>query len=141
MNRTIIEVDYHPDNANVDFLRQKIIDFNKRYLHEKASQFNVLARDDKNHCIIGGASVWQHSDALYIDILWLEEGYRRQKLGTEIINTIAEQANKNNIKKLYVDTYDFQAVDFYVKQGFLIIAEVKNYLLEHDLVYLKKELV
>ncbi len=90
--------------------------------------------------IIGGATVWEHSDAFYIDILWVDEEHRKNKIGSQLIQQIAEQALTKNIRKLFVDTFAFQAVDFYLKQGFIVIGKLENYLLGHDRIYLRKDL-
>ncbi|CEG55936.1 GNAT family N-acetyltransferase [Legionella fallonii] len=58
----------------------------------------------------------------------------------QIIIAIIEQAAIKNIKKIFVDTYAFQAVDFYIKQGFSIIGRLDKYLLGHDRIYLRKDL-
>lgn len=37
-------------------------------------------------------------------------------------------------------THSFQAIDFYIKQGLVVIACFDNYLLGYDRVYLRKDL-
>ncbi len=132
-------VDHNPSDESNTFLRGKIVGFNAHFLHEQPTQFSVFARNGKND-IIGGATIWEHSDALYIDILWVDENYRNKKIGSQLIHKIIEQAGMKNIKKIFVDTYDFQAGDFYIKQGFFVIGRLDNYLLGHDRIYFKKDL-
>lgn len=139
MNIIDFSVIPNPSEEYNIFLRNKIVEFNARFLHEQASQFSILAKNRKND-IIGGATIWEHSDALYVDILWVEENYRKKKIGTQLLNKIIEQAGFKNIKKIFVDTYDFQAVDFYIKNGFFIIGRLNQYLLGHDRIYLRKDL-
>ena len=136
MNTINISVDHTPDDAIIALLREGIVGFNSKFLHEKASQFIIAAQNSKND-IVGGATIWEHSDALYIDILWVEENYRDKGVGSRLINAIVEQAKLKNIKKLFVDTYDFQASGFYIKHGFFIIGRLENYLLGHDRIYLR----
>ncbi len=139
MNPINLLVDYKPKAEDNSFLRNKIVEFNTAILHEQASQFTVLAKNEQGD-IIGGATVWEHSDAFYIDILWVDEEHRKNKIGSQLIQQIAEQALTKNIRKLFVDTFAFQAVDFYLKQGFIVIGKLENYLLGHDRIYLRKDL-
>lgn len=139
MNTIKIAVDHKPKEASIAALREGIVGFNASFLHEKASQFIITAQNSKND-VIGGATIWEYSDALYIDILWVEENYRDIGIGSRLINTIVEQAQRKNIKKLFVDTYDFQASGFYIKHGFFIIGRLENYLLGHDRIYLRMEI-
>lgn len=139
MSTVNILVDNSPSDENNARLRNGILDFNAKYLHEKASQFSIFAQNNKNE-IIGGATIWEHSDAFYIDILWVEENYREQGVGSRLLNELFNQATIKNVKKIFVDTYEFQAVDFYKKQGFFVIGRLEDYLLGHDRIYLRKNL-
>ncbi|HHF7346550.1 GNAT family N-acetyltransferase [Legionella feeleii] len=139
MNSINYIVDNSPNARDNSLLREKILEFNSRILNEQASQFSILAKN-KQGDMIGGATVWEHSDALYIDILWVDEKYRKNRIGSHLINKVIEQALSKNILKIFVDTYEFQAEDFYIKQGFLVIGRLDNYLLGHDRIYLRKDL-
>lgn len=134
-----ILVDNNPSDENNAFLRNGIVNFNAQFLNEKASSFSIFAKNPENK-IIGGATIWEHSDALYIDILWIENSYREQGIGSQLINEILNQATIKNLKKIFVDTYEFQAVDFYKKHGFFVIGRLEDYLLGNDRIYLRKNL-
>ncbi|MFA6303231.1 MAG: GNAT family N-acetyltransferase [Legionella sp.] len=139
MNKVNFVVDSNPKEKDNEFLRKQIIEFNRSVLHEQATQFSVLVKTDVGD-IIGGATIWEHSDALYIDILWIDDIYRHKKIGTQLISKLFEQALIKNIRKIFVDTYDFQASEFYIKQGFRVIGRLENYLLGHDRIYFRKDL-
>ncbi|ARG98132.1 GNAT family N-acetyltransferase [Legionella micdadei] len=135
-----LTVEKSPSDADNAILRKGIIEFNVNCLHERGSQFSVFARDDQNK-IIGGALIWQHSDALYIDVLWIESEFRKKLIGSRLIEQIIEQARIKQLSKIFVDTFDFQALDFYKRHGFHEIGRIEKYLLGHDRIYLKKEMV
>ncbi len=139
MSTVNILVDNSPSDESNARLRNGIVDFNAKYLNEKASPFSIFAQNNKNE-IIGGATIWEHSDAFYIDILWVEENYREQGVGSRLLNELFNQATIKNVKKIFVDTYEFQAVDFYKKQGFFVIGRLEDYLLGNDRIYLRKNL-
>ncbi|CDZ77535.1 N-acetylglutamate synthase [Legionella massiliensis] len=132
-----LEVDNNPSPANNAVLREGIVSFNVSHLHERANHFSIFVRNEQKE-IIGGATVWQHSDAMYIDILWFAEQYRRKSLGSRVIEELFKQARAKNINNIFVDTFDFQALDFYLKKGFVVIARLEKFLLGHDRIYLKK---
>jgi N-acetylglutamate synthase-like GNAT family acetyltransferase len=50
------------------------------------------------------------------------EEYRRKEIGSKLIGMIEAEAQNKSIKKLFVDTYAFQAQEFYKKHGFKIIS-------------------
>jgi GNAT superfamily N-acetyltransferase len=131
-----ILVDNNPSDEKNALLRKGIVDFNAQFLHEKAHPFSIYAKNSDNE-IIGGATIWEHSDALYIDILWVEENYREKGIGSQLIHEVFKQATVKNINKIFVDTYEFQAVDFYKKHGFFVIGRLEEYLLGYDRIYLR----
>jgi N-acetylglutamate synthase-like GNAT family acetyltransferase len=136
MKKIQYSVDHNPSPENDKVIRDGIVDFNHSIINEKATHFSVFAKDKEK--IIGGALIWEHTDALYIDVLWADEQYRGKGVGTEIMLLIEEQANKKGIKKLFVETFSFQAQDFYQKQGYTVIGTIPQYMLGYDKVFLKK---
>ncbi|KTC71671.1 N-acetylglutamate synthase [Legionella birminghamensis] len=133
-----IDLELKPSEVDNSVLRKGIIDFNVAHLGEKAVNCSVFARDENNK-VIGGATLWVHSDAAYIDILWVEESFRQQRVGSGIMRVVDEYARQQKLAAVFVDTFDFQALDFYLKQGYQLIAEIKAYLLKHDRYYLRKD--
>lgn len=127
----------NPTQEEDKILRDGIVSFNREVLQEKGTHFNVFAKD--NEQVVGGALVWQQSDALYIDILWLSENYRNKGIGTKIISMIDKVAQENKIPKIFVDTYEFQAQGFYQKHGFKDIGTIPEYLLGFDRIFLRKD--
>lgn len=131
-------VDNNPSSNDNSVLREGIIAFNVSCIHEKAKSFSIFSKNESNE-IIGGATLWEHSDAIYIDVLWVAENYRHRKIGSQLIDEIVNQARIRKRNKLFVDTYDFQALDFYKSQGFYVIGKIEKYLLDHDRIYLKMD--
>lgn len=129
-------IDNRPGASDDKIIRDVIINFNSQTINEKATHFSIFAKDGSQ--IIGGALIWEHSDALYIDVLWCDEQYRKKGIGTKIIGMIDEVAINKGLSKLYVDTYAFQAQAFYQKHGFYCIGTIPEYLLGHDRMFMRK---
>lgn len=136
---SIIEyfIENNPDSSDDKVIRDGIVDFNNQIINEKATHFSVFAKC--NTQIMGGALIWEHSDALYIDVLWCNEKYRKQGIGTKIITMIDSVAKNKGLPKIFVDTYAFQAQDFYKKHGFYCIGTVPEYMLGHDRIFMRKD--
>jgi len=96
---------------------------------------------DKNNNIIGGCLAeiycWK---VMYIDVLWIAEAYRKQGLGTKLLKAIEQIALEKNCSLIHLDTFDFQAKDFYVKQGYEIFGVLEDCPENHCRYYLKKKL-
>jgi N-acetylglutamate synthase-like GNAT family acetyltransferase len=137
MSNIEYSIENNPDASDDKVIRNGIVDFNDQIIKEKASHFSVFAK--YNTHIIGGALIWEHSDALYIDVLWCNEKYRKQGVGTKIITMIDGVAKNKGLPKIFVDTYEFQAQDFYKKHGFYCIGIIPKYLKDHDRIFMRKD--
>jgi len=131
-------IENSPSTSDDKKIRDGIVNFNSQTINEKATHFSVFAKDGFE--IIGGALIWEHSDALYIDVLWCNDNYRKKGIGTKIINIIDDLAIDKKVSKIFVDTYDFQAQAFYQKQGFTCIGIIPEYLLGHNRIFMKKDI-
>lgn len=130
-------VDSNPTIADDKVIRKGIVSFNSQIINEEATHFSIFAKDEDQ--IIGGALIWEHGDALYIDVLWCNEDYRKKGIGTKIVALIEEAAKTKQRLKLFVDTYAFQAQIFYQKHGFYCIGTIPQYLLGHDRIFMRKD--
>ncbi len=126
-----------PDASDDKVIRNGIVDFNAQIIKEKSSHFSIFAKDGAQ--IIGGALIWEHSDALYIDVLWCNAQYRKQGIGTKIITMIDDVAKNKRLPKIFVDTYEFQAQTFYEKHGFYCIGTIPKYLKDYDRIFMRKD--
>jgi N-acetylglutamate synthase-like GNAT family acetyltransferase len=138
MNSIEYSIENNPDASDDKIIRDGVVDFNKQSINEKATYFSVFAKDDTQ--IIGGALIWEISDALYINELWCNEKYRKQGVGTKIITMIDDAAKNKGLSKIFVDTYEFQARAFYEKHGFYCIGTIPKYLKNYDRFFMRKDL-
>jgi len=61
-------------------------------------------------------------------------------IGSKLMNMIKDEAKNKSIKKLFVDTYAFQAQEFYKKHDFNVIGIVPEYLLGYDRIFMRKDI-
>ena len=105
-------------------VREGIISFNEPFIGSKPKRFSVYAKD-KNQ-IIGGAIVYAHTTSIYIDVLWVDNNYRGSGIGTDLLNAVEQEALKRNISESTLDTFSFQAEEFYLKQGYTHLGTIKD---------------
>ncbi|WP_151735034.1 GNAT family N-acetyltransferase ['Paenibacillus yunnanensis' Narsing Rao et al. 2020] len=78
---------------------------------------------------------------MHVDFLWVDESLRGQQVGTKLLEQAEQLARKHGCRYIRLETFSFQAPDFYQKLGFTIFGVLddspydgaKEY-------YLKKEL-
>lgn len=117
--------------SNDDYFRlsRSITQFNLDHLPKGAGD-NLVAlgfviRD--NLKMIGGVTgKLLLGQTLSIDILWVDENYRGQDCGTRLLTAIEEKAKELKSRLVVVDTFDFQALEFYQKNGYAVFGELAD---------------
>ncbi|MGG7218693.1 GNAT family N-acetyltransferase [Clostridium butyricum] len=79
---------------------------------------NRVIVDTYGDIIVGINSKMYCWNCLYIDVLWVKEEYRKEGLGSKILNEIEKVAKDKGCYLIHLDTFDFQAKDFYIKHGY-----------------------
>ncbi|MDT8975727.1 GNAT family N-acetyltransferase [Paenibacillus sp. chi10] len=55
---------------------------------------------------------------LYVGALCVKEEYRKSGLGSKLLTDLEAVARKYEVQLIHLDTFDFQALDFYLKHGY-----------------------
>ena len=96
---------------------------------------------DENKNIIGGCLAKMYCwNVMYIDVLWIDDAYRKQGLGERLLREIEQIARDKKCSLIHLDTFDFQAKDFYVKYGYEVFGVLEDCPENHCRYYLKKKL-
>lgn len=137
MNRFNIEVSTREevdkvDSGIVEYNRSKV-PFTKKY-----EMINRVIRDDLGEVVAGINSVIYSWDCLYIDILWVNEEYRGQGCGSALITEVENLAKDRGCNLIHLDTFDFQAKDFYLQHGYEVFGILDDCPKDHKRYYLKK---
>lgn len=136
-----IIVDHNANDADKKVIREGIFAFNKgilgRGMLEKT--FSVLLKDESNN-IHGGILAYFDSESVFIDILWVDENSRHQGHGSKLLRAAENEACKLGCRYSTLDTWSFQAEEFYLKNGYERLGEIKNYYLHHSKIFLRKKL-
>lgn len=100
---------------------------------------NYVIKD--NDKIIAGICadvyIWQ---ILFISLIFVHEDYRHQKLASLLIQKVEEKAKFLGAQLAHLDTFSFQAKDFYIKHGYEVFGVLDECPPGHKRYYLKKNL-
>lgn len=99
---------------------------------------NRVIADTYGDIIAGINSKMYCWNCLYIDVLWVKEEHRKKGLGSKILNEIEKVAKDKGCYLIHLDTFDFQAKDFYLKHGYDIFGILDECPQKHKRYFMKK---
>lgn len=127
-----------------DYIRKKVIDYNLSVLPDEVKQSSInvsyMLRNDDGKILGGitGTIYWYH---LHIDYLWVDNSLRGKGYGKELLIHIEKTARENNCRLILLDSFSFQAPDFYQKLGYKVVGIVEDHPKGYKQYYLEKKLL
>ena len=98
----------------------KITKYIDKHISMEIKHYKIIVCDNKK---VGCCLVIEKDDGVIIDEIYLEEKYRNQGVGTNIIKRILQN---NSIVYLWVYKENIKAISLYKKLGFNIIEETET---------------
>jgi len=126
----------------VDLIRNGIIEYNLSQVpfsqDPPFTSINKVIKGLNGDILAGIKSELYCWHCLYIDILWVKEEFRKDGYGSALLNEVEKIAKEKGCKLIHLDTFDFQAKDFYIKHGYQVFGVLDDCPIEHKRYYMKK---
>ena len=90
--------------------------------------------------IVGGVIDETYWDWFYLDLLWVKDELRGRGYGHRLLTRAEDEARQRGAKNVYLDTFSFQALDFYKQQGYQVFGELQDFPPGHQRYFLTKQL-
>jgi GNAT superfamily N-acetyltransferase len=119
MNYTIT-YEANPNPNDIQFLNDGIIAEHKRKKDMKPLDFFAYFIRDDQGLIVGGCAGDNMYGGLFVGQLWVKEDLRGKGYGAQLMSLAEELARKSQCRFIAVNTFDWEALDFYEKLGFYV---------------------
>jgi len=106
----------------------------------QSEKLALLVRDEHDDSIIGGLHARVLYRWLFIELLVVPEQTRGQGMGTTLMNMAEELARERGCVGIWLDTFDFQAPEFYRKHGYSEFGQIEDYPPGHKRFFFQKRL-
>jgi len=133
-------IEESPTNRDTDFVRKKLLTFNELQVgNDNHKILTAFARNKSGQLIAGllGGTYWSW---LHIDYLWVDEESRRNGIGSTLLLAAEKEAVERGCRHSHVETHDFQAPGFYIRNGYEVFANLEDLPPGHTKIFLKKNL-
>ncbi|CAO95095.1 GNAT family N-acetyltransferase [Erwinia tasmaniensis] len=92
--------------------------YNSQFIDTRLwGQFGVYSRNTSG-AMVGGLLASREGLWVRIDYLWISEEARGSGLGSMLMKAAEQEGKRTGCRHALVDTFSFQALPFYVKQGY-----------------------
>ena len=105
--------------------------------HAKNLCFVVKSSEDE---IVGGVIGTNYWDWFSLELMWVREDLRGQGYGTQLLTLAEEKARDRGAKQVCLDTFSFQAPEFYKKFGYEVFGVLDHFPNNHKRYYMTKNL-
>ena len=136
------------DDYHIEFLDQPawevigrgIRGYNTQAAGDGSAIFLCFALNDPNGTIVGGIIGETHWNWLFIHLMWIPEELRGKGYGHRLLLAAEDEGRKRGATNAYLDTFSFQAPEFYKKHGYQVFGVLDDFPPGHKRYYLTKHL-
>lgn len=100
---------------------------------------NIILTAEKNSVSVGGISGWKNYDFAYIEIVWVDHKYQKNKIGSRLVEIFTEKCLDLNCSVIITTANNYsESQGFWLKCGFKIFHQLNTK--KSKIIYFKKDL-
>lgn len=108
--------------------------------HDESTTVACVVKDEKGE-FSGGLFGEIYTNTLFVEYFWLDETKRKSGLGTQVFQRVEDEVKQLGVTDICLDTFTFQARDFYLKLGFAEVGRFSGFpMVGVDKIFLQKQL-
>lgn len=112
---------YHSSERDQEEVHGKLRAYNHRYWKDIKDFSLHIERDGQ---IVAGIVAASTFETLEVEFLFVDEKWRGKGLGSLLLRTAELNARQAGVRHVLLNTYSFQAPDFYPKMGYRRLFEI-----------------
>lgn len=127
-----------------DYLIDRLVEYNLSQVksEQKKNFIDLSIKFVEEDKIIAGIIAKMYCwNIVYVDTLWVDANYRGRRIGEMLLARLENEAKSKGAKLIHLDTFDFQAKEFYEKQGYEVFGKLEDCPENHCRYYMKKVFV
>ncbi|MCZ4293482.1 GNAT family N-acetyltransferase [Vibrio sinaloensis] len=131
----------NPPKNIKDVIYSGLKSFNMRHLPDEDIQTLACYVEDDQGNFAGGLTGEIYTNTLFVEFLWVDDQHRDSGIGSMLMARVESEAKAFGVTDMYLDTYSFQAPNFYAKLGFKEMGRYKGFpTVGVDKIFLQKKI-
>jgi len=128
------------DEPAWDIVGQGINDYNEQQAGDDKGQSLCFVLRGPDQQVAGGVIGATYWNWFYVNLMWIREELRGRGYGHCLLTLAEDEARRRGATNAYLDTFSFQAPDFYKQHGYEIFGELLDFPPGHQRYFLAKRL-
>ena len=121
-----LQLETEPAHADVMHLLEGLYHYNVEQTGRDDGQWLAIFLRDEADQIVAGLHGWTWAGWMKISFLWVSPHQRRQGRGRQLLLMAEAEARKRGCSNATLNTFSFQAPEFYRKFGYRVVATVEG---------------
>jgi GNAT superfamily N-acetyltransferase len=135
----IVYVD-QPGESAWGIIGRGIRDYNQQQAGDQEFQRLCFVLHAPDQEVVGGVLGEIYWNWFYLDLIWVKDGLRGRGHGHRLLVRAEDEARQRGAKNVYLDTFSFQAPEFYKQHGYQVFGELQGFPPGHQRYFLTKQL-
>ncbi|MCG9595431.1 GNAT family N-acetyltransferase [Vibrio sp. Isolate25] len=132
----------NPPKNIKDAIYNGLKSFNLKHFPDEDIVSLACIAEDESGNFSGGLTGEIFTNTLFVEFLWVDEVKRSAGTGSKLMARVEQEAKAYGVTDIYLDTYSFQAPDFYLKLGFKEVGRYDGFPTAGvDKIFLQKKVV
>jgi len=127
-----------PSPEELQFLEDRIYEFNSDQIEKHDGQFFAFFVRNEQKEIVAGLTGWTWANACEIRTLWVHPDLRAQGYGRSLMESAENEAKARGCNVILISTFNFQAPEFYQKCGYKLAWQLDDFPPGHHACYFVK---
>lgn len=116
-----------PDEELRQIIVDKLVTFNTSVAGPAGNKVLAISLKDGRQNCVGGLYGRTHYGWLFIELIYVPQSMRGHGLGKKLLEMAEKEAIRRGCCGIWLDTFEFQARQFYEKCGFQVFGKLPNY--------------
>jgi GNAT superfamily N-acetyltransferase len=129
-----------PEESVWGIIGKSLQEFNIQHAGDENFRRLCFALRSPDQEIVGGALGEIYWDWLHLDLMWVKDELRGHGFGHRLLLAIEAEARKHGARNVFLDTFSFQAPEFYKQQGYRVFGELPGFPSGYCRLFLTKSL-
>lgn len=127
--------------SDVERICESLQHFNRPHAGAMPVTAVNLAARTADGALIGGIVAELALGWLEVHVLWVEPGFRSRRIGADLLAECERRAVVLGAHSARLDTFDWQAEAFYLRQGYACFGRLRDYPFGHERIFMQKRLM